>query len=355
MSTNNGTTPQAYVALPGRTRPRFGLFSHQRWRLWLGADHVLHVRTEVYRENYKRFELRDIQGLALRKTRSGAVLNAFLATIAAVFGIAAVLTSVYLPSGVPAELRAVFFFACGGCAASSILGLLLNTAFGPTCVCHLVTAVQVEPLPSLGRVRSAQKAFGILRSHIESAQGGLDPAADPEAASAALTHPDRGGDLAMSARPPRRRALRPYSGWAHALLFGALFACGLSSAYIFHSMSVYAFAIGGIAALAVLVAVTVTLVVQADRFVTRQLQLMAWISLGYVCVAYAGVAMLLGGLFESLIPAVETGASQAALTMRTFRVSLYANLAVCSMLGIAGFAFLTQFRRQRAGGGPDGA
>jgi hypothetical protein len=46
----------------------------------------------------------------------------------------------------------------------------VNWLRGPTCICHLKTAVQTENLPSLNRVKNIQKILGMLKPKIEKAQ-----------------------------------------------------------------------------------------------------------------------------------------------------------------------------------------
>ena len=49
--------------------------------------------------------------------------------------------------------------------------LLLNLLLGPTCVCYLRTAVQIDRLAAIRRVRRAERALDRLRPLIEAAQG----------------------------------------------------------------------------------------------------------------------------------------------------------------------------------------
>jgi hypothetical protein len=51
--------------------------------------------------------------------------------------------------------------------------LLLNNLLGPTCTCHLRTAVQTEELPSLSRVRRVRRVLNRIRPLIVAAQGQL--------------------------------------------------------------------------------------------------------------------------------------------------------------------------------------
>ena len=57
-----------------------------------------------------------------------------------------------------------------------IVGLILAIAYlifsvpGPFCSCHLITAVSQDRLPSLKRLRNAEKTLRILQPLIEEAQ-----------------------------------------------------------------------------------------------------------------------------------------------------------------------------------------
>ena len=55
------------------------------------------------------------------------------------------------------------------------LPLVINNLLGPTCVCHLQTAVQTEHLPSLNRIRRVQQLLNRIRPFIEETQGRIAP------------------------------------------------------------------------------------------------------------------------------------------------------------------------------------
>jgi hypothetical protein len=54
-----------------------------------------------------------------------------------------------------------------------LLGLIIHLLLGPTCVCHVQTAVQTEKLPSLKRLRKARKILNQLKPLIAAVQGEL--------------------------------------------------------------------------------------------------------------------------------------------------------------------------------------
>jgi len=149
-----------------RTRPRsdFGIISTGRSSLWLGHDHLLRIETTGYTETYRRFYFRDVQAILLRKTDYWKISSLVLAIVATGLGLIAVLAGQAVVSGIFGSLAGLF-----------ALGMVLNLAAGPSCKCYLRTAVQVEELPSLNRLRRARKALNRLRPLLLAAQGQLAP------------------------------------------------------------------------------------------------------------------------------------------------------------------------------------
>jgi len=140
------------------------LLRGRRVQLWLGRDHLLSVDWDGYREYYKRFRYQDIQVLMVRRTAEGRIVNLIVGLVVLVF--AALALAVGNPTGTTILLIIASLFA---------LILLGNVLSGPTCQCHLRTAVQTEELVSLGRLRHAQKVLDRVRPMIVAAQGGLAP------------------------------------------------------------------------------------------------------------------------------------------------------------------------------------
>jgi hypothetical protein len=64
----------------------------------------------------------------------------------------------------------LFFFT--GLIALLVMFLLINFFLGATCKCYLRTAVQIEELPSLRRLRKTRKIMAQIRPLIAAAQGG---------------------------------------------------------------------------------------------------------------------------------------------------------------------------------------
>jgi hypothetical protein len=146
-----------------RLRRRGGnFFQRAGWfsNLWLGRDHLLSIDSNLMSEQYKRFYFRDIQAFTIVKTRRKEAWNFTLVMLLVFFG------SFFINGSV----------VSGVWAAIAGLGLVLNNILGTTCTVYLRTAVQVEELSSLCRLRRARKVLARIRPLIEAAQGQLAPA-----------------------------------------------------------------------------------------------------------------------------------------------------------------------------------
>lgn len=160
-----------YQRLTGaRSRSVIAVASMSRSSLWLGKDHLLCVDSSGYSETYKRFYFRDIQAISIMKSKRWVLWNWMLAipmTLCLALLLTALSSRSYWEDGI-IIVYAIF---------ASLFGVLFlfNNLWGPTCVCHLRTAVQIEELPSLNRLRRAHKALARLRPLIVAVQGELTP------------------------------------------------------------------------------------------------------------------------------------------------------------------------------------
>lgn len=218
---------QTYRCLPGKGRKQFGLLSGEQYRLWLGEDHMLHVRTTGYSERFRRFYFKDIEAFVVCKTKGAAVATVILAIVAAI----AALAGFWIGQGLELSLMSCLILGAVVTALPSTL-LFRNAWLGPTCVCWLHTAVQVEDLVALRRLRRAEQTIGILKPLIEAAQGRLTPEeleAHSEAQTEVRASPHAVPLLTRQAGPKPHR--RHEEGRVHAALFLmllvlALLACG---------------------------------------------------------------------------------------------------------------------------------
>lgn len=155
--------PVPYRKLPGRTPTlRFGMSSAPSSELWLGPDHLLQVIQTPTREDYRRYDYRDIQEVFVQQTGRRQVVNLILAGLHGL-----VLGICLLAHAEPA------FYAAW--SVPFVVGYLANSLRGPCCQGYLLTAVGVEPLSSLARLRTARRALDLLGTEIERAQGTLEP------------------------------------------------------------------------------------------------------------------------------------------------------------------------------------
>jgi hypothetical protein len=216
---------KTYRRLPGNIWTRkYRFFNYERSSLWAGPDHVLHVQSTSFTEKYKRFYFEDIQAIVISRTATRRNANLVLGTVAGIFAALALAIWLYLPR--PAIFGAGFLGIQGG---MFLLLMLFNTLLGPACVCRLYTAVQVEELGCLGRIRTAKKALRILRPLIESAQGAFTAETPeiPDAPATVEASPHALADLAPAAR---QQTIRHDNGAIHLAMFGWLILCSISYA-----------------------------------------------------------------------------------------------------------------------------
>lgn len=130
--------------------------------LWLGPDHLLSVESGGYTETCKRFYFRDIQAIIIQESKQRMSWNAILSVplAASLIGLA------HTPRDNGVVIVCLVF------AAFLLLFLLINNISGTGCICRVRTAVQIEVLPSLNRVRKARRVFAEIHPLIVAAQGG---------------------------------------------------------------------------------------------------------------------------------------------------------------------------------------
>jgi hypothetical protein len=124
----------------------------------MGQDHLLHIATGIFVEEYKRFYFRDIQSLTIHQSRSGTVANIVLAVLGVGFG---ALTVAFNDLG-----RII----AGIITLALVINLMGNFMRGPACVCYIQTAVQKQRLRSISRVKKAQKIMDFLKPTILGSQ-----------------------------------------------------------------------------------------------------------------------------------------------------------------------------------------
>jgi hypothetical protein len=133
-------------------------------RVWLGGDHVLLVITRGYVEVYRRFFLNDIHALIVQRTHTGKIWSAVWGVFATMFIVPGLTLG--------ATVAAVVMFCL---AAPFVTALLINVLRGPTCAFYVRTAVQMERVPAIGRVRAAKRFLARIEPLINETQGEPPP------------------------------------------------------------------------------------------------------------------------------------------------------------------------------------
>ena len=181
----------------------------------MGKDHLLCVDSQLIAEDYKRFYYRDIQAIIVRLSNRRNIWSA-------VFGGLAVLAAIIALVGLSVPEMVTVFIALGFVGLFGLF-ILINAACGPTCVTHVRTAVQIEELPSLNRLRRTRAVMNRLRPMIAEAQGQLTPEEiqlKVVEAGQAATSPAAPAPPVISPSEP----IKHYHGRAHLILFWLLLA-----------------------------------------------------------------------------------------------------------------------------------
>jgi hypothetical protein len=318
-----------YKKLRGRGYTR-GLFKQGgTWRLWLGSDHLLSVKSMSYSESYRRFYFRDIQAIIISQTAKDKVYSVIWGTLCL---LCVLLAATQGP--VWAIVGGTFFVVF-----AVLLGI--NLWRGPTAKCIIRTAVQTEELPSLSRVHVAQEVLQIIKPLIEQAQGRLDAQQMPQIVDQV---PQVTAPKAVLSRAEER--LTTYNGRAHEMLFYFLILCALISGVdlAMHAEPLVVFKL--IFIVGVLLAGFFAAIKQHRTNMTPELKRVTWIS-------FTGVAVLLYGIFMGANishsmrhPGVldnGTSLGDFAKVMGNWIVNLI-SIVFCAPLGVLGIYRLSEFR-----------
>jgi hypothetical protein len=117
----------------------------------MGRDHLLHIASGVFIEEYKHFYFRDIQSLMVHQSKSWIVVNIVLAVLVA--GL------IFLTVASGDLVRTI----AGIIAFVMLVILVVNFIRGPGCVCYIQTAVQKQKLRSISRIKKAQQIMDSLK------------------------------------------------------------------------------------------------------------------------------------------------------------------------------------------------
>ncbi|HLK67829.1 MAG TPA: hypothetical protein VKU19_30565 [Bryobacteraceae bacterium] len=149
---------EQYRKLPGHRR---GILRGAS--LWLGSDHFLSVKSLRFREEYKRFYLRDVQAIVVAQVPRFHISTRSI-VIACLWVAVFLSTRTLRPWVVPAMWSAAvcLVFAWAYISTKS------------SCRCRIFTAVSSEELPSVYRTWTAKKFLEELEPRIQAVQGVLE-------------------------------------------------------------------------------------------------------------------------------------------------------------------------------------
>ncbi|HEV3199255.1 MAG TPA: hypothetical protein VGZ73_15185 [Bryobacteraceae bacterium] len=148
---------ERYRKLPGHRR---GILRGAS--LWLGSDHLLSVKSVRFREEYKRFHLRDVQAIVV-----ASVPRFHLSTRA--IGVACLWAVVFLSTR---NLAPWIPAALGSAAMCLVCAWVVLSNNG--CRCRIYTAVSSDELPSIYRTWTARKFLAEVEPRIREVQGVLE-------------------------------------------------------------------------------------------------------------------------------------------------------------------------------------
>ena len=305
--------------------------------LWRGEDHLLLKDKVFFTEEYRRFFYKDIQAIIVRKTPDGMILNLVILGV-----IAALLIAGTAGPGLPSPpwwiMMGVF-----------LLILLVNLGLGATCQCHLKTAVTLQRLPVITRIRRARKLISLLRPIIARVQGEIPDEEIRQRAIEIALHPPppptQTGARANSQGPgvpgEQQLPLRHYRGAVHIALFEVLaLGCLVNCANYFYPGTLLA-AVSLVILLGQLGLNVAAIVKQRRTDIPKGARVTVFLALGYIVISYV---WLTSGRFLFRGPAGLTSPVYGALTGSTGEaMSIFA--AICS--GVLGTVGAIQMLRHR--------
>lgn len=151
---------QRYRKLPGRRR---GILRGAS--VWIGTDHLLSVKSYRFREEYKRFHLRDVQAIVVASAPRFHISTRAL-FIGALWLFAYILRSLNPHFALPMPL--LYLVA----AALVTAWLVISAAF--SCRCRILTAVSLDELPSVYRTWTARRFLAKVEPGIAEVQGRVE-------------------------------------------------------------------------------------------------------------------------------------------------------------------------------------
>ena len=194
------------------------LFSGSQQRLYSSPDHLLVLEDGRSEETHKKFYFNDIEAITVRSNPEQDILLLIqIASLAIIGGLGIFLGSVFPPA------RSAVYLVFGIVMLWPLLYLIKNLLSGPTCTVRLHTAVQVEELCGLRRLKKALEAIKLLQYGIDKAQGTI-----PEEEFEELLD---SGTFKATSKPPisfEDVEIKIVGPMLHRIAFGCVFLSGLT-------------------------------------------------------------------------------------------------------------------------------
>jgi hypothetical protein len=293
-------------------------------------------------EDYRRFYFSDIQSIIVHKTNTGKIQNLIVGLLLVAFAVMAFT----LDNGL--EIVGTIM------AGLFLIFLSINWLRGPTCILHLRTAVQNEKLPSLYRLKNAQKVMDRVKLLIENVQGHLNP----EALKQNILKVQKPGSMSFSPSMSRQSAIpiRNESGIAHLSLFSLILLDGLLILLNAHFHMKTLTLLSTLTSMGIGISVIIALVKQRESNIPRALCNLTWTGLGFVCISF-----LLGYIFTVVlyfrnpdIMANQWKLLELVAAMTFFENPFVSSLNILSLcgtfcLGVPGLMLVDRHRKKLKG------
>jgi hypothetical protein len=262
------TADSSYRRLPGRGRKSGFLHSiGGSCSLWQTDDHLLLVESNGITESYRRFYFKDIQAIVIQKTNFSRNINYI--TVSILLAAILIYLSHVLGNGF-ANSAVMFIFLI------SLIPLFLNFLMGVTCICRIITPVQDEEIPSLKRLRNAEKVKKVIDNACTALQGTLS-----EEEILTRPVPVRQG----AAQPDASNMLKPFIGRYHTLTFAIVLVQGIflgldiTKHYAFYNY--IQIALGSAASILIIIA----LLKQHESDAPAMIKTMLWTTIVFICLS----------------------------------------------------------------------
>lgn len=280
---------QRYRKLPGHRR---GILRGAS--VWMAGDHLLSVRSYRVREEYKRFQFRDVQAIVV------AQCPRFHISTRSLF-IAFIWLWAY---GVGARLLPEWYNTAMWLMAAALVCAWLYISFAQSCRCRILTAVSSDELPSVYRTWTARRFLDQVEPDIAAVQGSLE-ANWFEAVDACTIGP--GGASIEPASAPPRPASRSRTVWS-TLFVALLFVNSVTMLLTLHSPVAQVLWLASLLVLAEVVAI-VGILVQHHRGILRE----GMQRLAIATIVKIGLGFYAAIVIMSAVSARTPGVDRAAL------------------------------------------